>query len=322
MTGPMVTRRRWRWILVWVILVVLVALAARGLDWPGVLGALARARPGWLVAAVLANASILFFATAEWMLFVPGGARVSWGTMFSIVAVTSTISNSGPLLTGHAAGIHLLATRGGLGAAGGVSLTILDQIAEGLAKWTVLILAASIVPDFEYRAAGMTIILGAPALVIGFTVLARRRNFLDRLAGVARGWLGMVLRFVSQTVHRLDAIRQPGLFGLGVILALAKKAAEALAIAAIALALGVDLLPWHVVAALLAVNLGTMLSVTPANLGVYEGSLFLILRAAGVGADLALAVALLSHIAYLLPLAGTGLTVESLRLWRGLPYEG
>ncbi len=317
----MVKPRNRRWILGWAILVVLVAVAANALDWPRVLAAAARAQPGWLAAAVLANGTILFFATAEWLLFVPSGVRVPPRTMFSIVAVTSTVSNAGPLLTGHATGIHLLATRAGLGPAGGVSLTILDQIAEGLAKWTVLVLAAAMVPDFEYRAAGLIIMLGAPALAFGFAVMVRRKDILDHIAGKARGRMGAVLHFTSQTVHRLDAIRRPALFGLGVVLAIGKKAAEALAIAAIALALGVDLLPWQVVAALLAVSLSTMLSITPANLGVYEGSLFLIVRAAGVDADMALALALLSHVAYLLPIAGTGLALESLRIWRGSPDE-
>ena len=321
MAGKVVKSRRWQGIVGWAILVALVAVAANGLEWPRVLGAAVRAEPGWLAAAVLANGTILFFATAEWLLFVPAGARVHPRTMFSIVAVTSTVSNGAPLLAGHATGIHLLATRAGLGHAGGVSLTILDQIAEGLAKWTLLILAAAIVPGFEYRAAGMTILLGAPALAIGFAALSRRRDLLDRLAGEADGRMGAVLRFVSQTTHRLDAIRRPALFALGVALALAKKVAEALAIAAIALALGVDLLPWHVVGALLAVSLSTMVSITPANLGVYEGSLFLVLRATGVDTDLALAMALLSHVAYLLPVAGTGLAIESLRIWRGLPHE-
>ena len=158
----------------WTVLVALVAIAARGLDWPGVLGALAGARPVWLAAAVLANASILFIATAEWMLFVPAGVRVPPRTMFSIVAVTSTVSNSGPLLTGHATGIHLLATRAGLGPAGGVSLTILDQIAEGLAKWMVLILAVAMIPDFR--------------------VLRYRRDHLSRRAGA-----GIRLRCLGST---------------------------------------------------------------------------------------------------------------------------
>lgn len=314
----MVKQRRWRWIVGWAILAVLVAVAASGLDWPRVLSAASEAEAGWLAAAVLANASVLFLATAEWLLFVPAGASVSARTMFSIVAVTATVSNGAPLLAGHVTGVHLLATRGGLGPAGGVSVTILDQIAEGLAKWTLLVIAIALVPNFEYRTSGMTILLGAPALAFGFAVLAHRADFLDRLAREAGGRTRALFGFLSQTVHRLDAIRSPGLFGLGLALAIAKKAAEGLAIAAIALALGVDLLPWHVVGAVLAVSLSTAVSITPANLGVYEGSLVLVFRAAGVETGLALALALLSHVAFLLPIAGPGLVLESLRIWRGL----
>ena len=303
-------------------LVAFVVVAAAGVDWSGVFDYAAAANPEWLVLAVLVNATILVFSTAAWLFFLPRGAHVSPQIMFSVVVVTSTASNGGPLLAGHAAGIHLLSTRAGLGPAGGTSIMILDQIAEGLAKWTLVVLAASMVPGFEYRAAGLTIVLGAPGLALGFTVLAQRRHFLERLAEGRRGWTGTVLCFVSDTVHRLDALRRPGLFGVGVGLAVAQKVAEGLGIAAVALALGVHLLPWHVVAAVLAVNLSTLVSLTPGNLGLYEGSLFLVFRAAAVDADLALALALLSHVTYLLPLAGTGLALESLRMWRGLPDEG
>jgi len=158
--------------------------------------------------------------------------------------------------------------------------------------------------------------VGAPALALGCAVLARREHVLEQFADRWRGWRGAVLRLVADTVHRLDAIRRPGRFSAGVGLSILQKVAEGLGIAAVALALGVDLLPWHVVAALLAVNFSTLVSITPANLGVYEGSLFLVLRTAGIDADLALAVAFLSHVAYLVPLAGTGLALESLRMWR------
>lgn len=315
-------RRPWRWRVGWVMLVAFVVVAAVGVDWSRLFDDAAAANPWWLAVAVLVNASILVFSTASWLLFLPRGAHVSPQTMFSVVAVTSTASNCGPPLAGHAAGIHLLSTRAGLGPSGGTSIMILDQIAEGLAKWTLVILAASMVPGFEYRAAGLTIVLGAPCLAVGFAVLAQRRYFLERLADGWRGRTGIVLRFVSDTAHRLDAIRRPGLFSVGVGLAVVQKVAEGLGITAVALALGVDLLPWHVVAAVLAVSLSTLVSLTPVNFGLYEGSLFLVLRAAAVDADLAFALALLSHVAYLLPLAGTGLAFESLRMWRGLPDEG
>ena len=312
----MLTGRHWRAWLGWLMLVVFVVVAVTSLDWTRVLQEAAAAHYGWLTLAVLANACILVLAAATWLLFLPKGGRVSPAKVFSIVAVMSTASNGGPLLAGHAAGIHLLSTRAGLGPAGATSVMILDQIAEGLAKWTLVVLAAVLVPGFEYRGAGLTIIVGAPALALGCAVLARREHVLEQFADRWRGWRGAVLRLVADTVHRLDAIRRPGRFSAGVGLSILQKVAEGLGIAAVASALGVDLLPWHVVAALLAVNFSTLVSITPANLGVYEGSLFLVLRTAGIDADLALAVAFLSHVAYLVPLAGTGLALESLRMWR------
>lgn len=309
--------RRWRSWAGWVVLVAFVVVAATRLHWPQVLAMATAADPGWLALAVLANASILVFSAAAWLLFLPRGALVSPPAMFSIVAVMSTASNGGPLLAGHAAGIHLLSTRAGLGLAGGTSVMVLDQIAEGLAKWALVVLAASVVPGFEYRGAGLAIILGAPVLALACAVLARKGHVLERLADRSRGWSGTPLRFVADTVHHLDAIRRPGRFGAGVGLSMVQKVAEGLGIAAVAWALGVDLLPWHVVASVLAVSLSTLVSIIPANLGAYEASLFLVLRAVGVDADLAVAVALLSHVAYLVPLAGTGLVLESVRFWRG-----
>jgi hypothetical protein len=179
--------RRWRSWVGWVVLVAFVAVSAASLDWPSVLEEAAAARLGWLALAVLANASILAFSAAAWLLFLPSGARVSPATLFSIVAVMSTASNGGPLLAGHATGIHLLSTRAGLGLAGGTSIMVLDQIAEGLAKWALVVLAASTVPGFEYRGAGLAIILGAPVLALACVVLALKGHVLERLADSSGG---------------------------------------------------------------------------------------------------------------------------------------
>lgn len=312
-------KRHWRWLVGWGVLTAVVVVAARSVEWSQVLDAASLSHPLWLAVAVMANGSILVLATAQWLLFVPRGGHVPAGRMFSILALTSSVSNGGPFLAGHATGIHLLATRGGLGHAGGVSLTILDQVAEGLAKWSIVALALAVVPGFETRTVGLTIVLGAPLLALGFTVIAHRGHVLDRIASQASGWLGAGLRFLSSTVHHLEALRRPGLFGAGVGLAVLQKVAEALGIAAVAVALGVTLPVWAVVAALVAVNLSSLVSVTPANLGFYEGSAFLVFRSAGVDTDTALALALLCHAAYLVPLGGTGWILESIRLWRGRP---
>ena len=61
--------------------------------------------------------------------------------MFPIVALTASVSNGGPVLAGHATGIQLLATRGGLGHAAAISVTLLDQAAEGLVEFAPVLAA-------------------------------------------------------------------------------------------------------------------------------------------------------------------------------------
>lgn len=297
----------------WGVLTVLVVVAARTVAWGDVAHAVAGAHPLWLAAAVAANGAILLLATGQWLLFLPGSARVSPRRMFSIVAITSTVSNGGPPLAGHATGIHLLATRGGLGHAGGVSLTLLDQVAEGLAKWALLAVAAAVVPGFTSRGLGVAVIVGVPALAAAALLLAHRGHHLERLEARVRGWGARVLRFVVQGVHHLEALRRPRRFLAGVGLALLQKVAEGAAIAAVAAALGLALPPWVVVAALVAVNLTTLVSVTPANLGLYEGAAFLVYRAGGLDAETAAALAVVQHALYLLPLAGTGWAILTLQ---------
>jgi hypothetical protein len=46
---------------------------------------------------------------------------------------------------------------------------------------------------------------------------------------------------------------------------------------------------------------------------VYEGSAFLVFTALGVDADMALALAIVQHVVYLIPLAGIGWVVSMTR---------
>jgi len=314
-TDPTHPRARWRLWAGWAVLSALAILMARDFDWRETVAATAGADPAWLILAVAANWMILVLATAQWLLFLPEGARIPRRTMFGIVAVTSAVSNGGPPLAGHAAGARLLATRGELGNVGGVAVTILDQLAEGVTKLMVIAAAALFVPGFRYGLAVALIVL-IPVLVAGLTLLAHRRDSLEHLAAQHTGHTGSVLRFVAATAHHLGPLLRPGRFAAGVLLGVAQKIVEGLAIAAVALALGITLPAWAVLAAVLAVSLSTLVAVTPANLGSYEGTAFLVFRSAGLDADSAIALAVIQHAAYLIPLAGTGWLWESARLWR------
>jgi uncharacterized membrane protein YbhN (UPF0104 family) len=97
----------------------------------------------------------------------------------------------------------------------------------------------------------------------------------------------------------------------------AQKVAEGLALWAVAVALGVPLTAGGVILVLAAVNLSTMISVTPANVGIYEASALVAYAIVGVDTATAMGLAVLQHAAYLIPLAGVGwllLAVTGVRL--------
>lgn len=307
---------RWQWWTAWAILAALVIAIAGSVDWTSALAASRGANPAWLLIAVAANTSILALAAVQWRLLLPPDAHVSGGTMFGIVAAISSMSNGGPMLAGHATGIHLIATRARVGHAAGVSVTILEQITEGVAKLAMIGAAVLMVPGFERPAIGVALAAALPVIVVALWLASRNDALADRLDARARGRWAPPARFVAGTLRHLYALGRPGRFAGATALALLSKMAEALGIGAVAAALHVPLAAWTVLAVLVAVNLASIVSVTPANLGTYEAGAFFVLRAAGVGAGEAVALALLMHAAYLVPLAGIGWVLESVRLVR------
>jgi uncharacterized membrane protein YbhN (UPF0104 family) len=55
-----------------------------------------------------------------------------------------------------------------------------------------------------------------------------------------------------------------------------------------------------------ALNLATILPLTPGNFGVYEATAFLIYKFSGISSEISLSLAFLQHLCFLLPMTGTG----------------
>jgi len=311
-------KRRLAWSVGWVVLTALVFVGARSVDWGVVLASAREGNVLWLGLAVVCNSAILLLTAAQWRVFLPRSHPVSPGTMFGVVAVMSSVSNGGPFLAGHATGLHLLATRGGVGHAVSLSVTVLDQLAEGMAKVIIVVLVASVAPlAFQYQAVVITLAVGVPALWLGVAVAAHKGHLLDDLADRTGGLAGRVIGFISETARHLEAVREPWRLSVGVLLALTQKLAEGLAIAFVVGAFGVSVPWWGILGVLVAVNLSTLVSVTPANLGMYEASAMLVYLALGLTPETAMTLAVVQHVAYLVPLAGIGWLWESRRLFPG-----
>ena len=230
------------------------------------------------------------------------------------MAIVSTVANSGPTGGGAAVGVHLLGTQKGVGHSVGLSVLLLDQLVEGLVKMAIVLLAIVVVPiGIEYKAVSATILIGVPTLFFVLTVIAHRTSVLESISERTTGFLGWILTKLNRISANLEALRQPKKLSVTVMLGLLQKLVAALAIACVLIAFGVVTPWWGILAVLVAVNLSTVVSVTPANLGVFEGAAFLVYRALGISSDTAVALAVVQHAAYLIPLAGIGWVISSVR---------
>tara|TARA_B100000586_G_scaffold130070_1_gene94072 strand:+ start:385 stop:1359 length:975 start_codon:yes stop_codon:yes gene_type:complete len=312
--GGSLLKTRVSYIVSWLLLTALIVATIGRVDWTLAIAAVAKAKPLPLILAVLLNAMILVFATAQWLLFLPEGVSVARSKMFKIMAIMSTVANSGPAGGGAAVGVHLLARQEGVGHSVGLSVLLLDQLVEGLVKVAIVLLAIVVVPiGLEYKAVSATILIGVPTLFFVLTVIAHRKSALESISERTTGFLGWMLTKLNLVAANLEALRRPKKLSLTLVLGLLQKLVAALAITCILLAFGVVTPWWGILAVLVAVNLSTVVSVTPANLGVFEGAAFLVYTSLGISSDTAVALAIVQHAAYLIPLAGIGWIISSVR---------
>ena len=292
---------RWVWLAAGAAATVFLMVFYRPFDWREVGAQLARARGGWMLAAIAANGVILISWTALWRQFLPSAVRVSWGRMWEIVTLSAAGMNTLPFMSGHALSIGLLAKRGGTGLEVAVTVMTLDQLCEGLCKVALLSLAVTVAPLPDgMRRAGWVIGATIGLLLAALVWLSHRPAAPGRLARWAA---------------HFEILRHPRRWLGGLALSAGTKLAEAAGIWAAQRACGVELPPATLVVVLAAVNVATMISVLPGSLGVYETAAVAAYLLLGVPADRALALAFVQHAGFLAPLIVPG---YALTAWRGL----
>jgi len=283
-------------VVAWWVLTLAVGVAVVGFatELGTAMDRLGTADPLWLLAAVVLNFAGPVFQARAWHHFLPRDSSVSRPRLLETAGAMAAVANSVPLLMGGlATGVQLLATRGGVGHPRALAVAALDQLAEGVAKvallLTVLVWAPIPLPG---QAAGVILVAGVVGLGLGL-LWARRRD--SRGSGFLARWGGS-----------LDALEDPGRLARGMGFILATKAAELLAVWAVLQALAPGLPGWGAALALLAVNLATIVGLTPGNLGIYEGAAFAAWTLAGAEAETALSLSLAQHGAYLAASLGGG----------------
>lgn len=267
-----------------------------------------RIRPSWLFLAVAVNLTIFVFWAAQWKVFLPKAHRVSFGRMIEINALMAMVSNTAPLLAGHALGIFLLAKREKVGNAAALSVMALDQLSEGLAKLSVLLLISLLTPLPAWMKKGILLAVSGVSLLllVLFFFSHRYRTLSESNQKQSKPLWKWARSFISRWAHHLETLRSFRRFSLGILLAWAMKGVEATAILAVQNGFHLNIPIWSVLLILAGLNVATMVPVTPGNIGAYEATVFFIYQYLGIPPEQAFGLALIQHLCYLLPLVGTG----------------
>jgi uncharacterized membrane protein YbhN (UPF0104 family) len=130
---------------------------------------------------------------------------------------------------------------------------------------------------------------------------------LDQLGeGVTKVCLFVVVAILLPLARELEILKDWRRSAGALACVIAMKGVEALALAAVQHAFGVQISAGGTLLVLAALILGTMLPVAPGNLGTYEASVFLAYRYLGISPEQALTLAVVEHLCFLLPSVGVG----------------
>jgi uncharacterized membrane protein YbhN (UPF0104 family) len=309
-----------RWLLgvLWVALTIVLIVAARDLSWRRAMDEIGHTQVVWLMIAVAANLFILPLWAVEWRLLVPRTFSVPLNRMFEVVSVTASVLNSVPFFAGEASGVALLIGRGGLSRGAALSVLAMDQLLVGFAKIAVIAAAAVVVPIPGWLRAGILSLLAAMAVLsaVLLSLAHQWASLRERLLRTPSRIRALAARSIAWGTH-FDALRDSGVVWRLAALALAKKFAELLGILAVQMAFGWEPSAASALLVLASLSITTLLPVAPANLGVYEATVFATYRYLGYPPETAVGVAILQHLCFLIPALTTGYLMLTMRQLRG-----
>ena len=306
MTHPAAVAPRRGRLVAFVALAGLSAVALQRMDLGAAVARLATVHAPWLVLATLCYAAILPLWALQWHLLAPRSETRRTSDMFGVVALTSSVLNTTPLLVGEATAVVLLVARAGLDRAAALSVLAMDQLLVGMAKLVVLSLAAlaAPLPDWMTRA---VLALCVVLFALGSSLVVAAWRHADVAGWASRLLPARAAGAVGSFASSLEPLRSAPRGIPALVLALLKKAVEVAAIVCVQRAFGVELPVAAAVLVLAMLNLATLLPVVPGNVGVFEAAIVLALTRMGVTPELALGIAVVQHLCYFVALAAPGL---------------
>lgn len=311
-------RRRFAPIYMLFMLILMCALAwqLRTLPWREAFNSMRSAKMPALLLGICGELAVIPLWALQWCFLAPATHPVRVIVMAEIVTISSAIQNTVPFFGGPLSAGVLLRIRAGFANGAVLSLLAMDQLATGIGKAAAIAAAliAAPLPPIVHSAA-MFLITGVLALFLVLLAMTHASEKIRRLSlSLSKRWRGIFVS-VAEWAAFLEPLRQPKRAVAIVALEIGKKAVDVAAIMAIQYACGIPPSAASAVTIVATLGLSTMIQVTPANLGVYEATVFFVYRSFDIPAANALAAAVLQHFSVLMPSLGIGYLLILYRLF-------
>ena len=306
----MTARQAWRWAK-WPLVVVVAALGLREawrFPWHLTLHALRAAEPLPLLAALGINLVSLFSKGLAWHLLLRPVAPNRWWVAQEANLISSAASNlSVPV--GEAARVHLIATREGVPVQTAVASVVWTRGVELLGLALLLLLA----PNFQEESSPLVRWLQVGAgvsLALLFALVWSRK---------APRLLQLLPRVAQPTVASFAEIGTGARLRWPTLLALVNWVTQWMTFHWVFLALQIPISYSASFAAVIATNVAGFLRLTPANFGILQTSMALVLLPFGVQPEQAVAAGLALQAIQVLPVLALAMLFTG---WKGLLRTG
>lgn len=297
-----------------VLILAMLVLFARKVNWHATWAAMRAASLPLLVAAALINISSIVVKSIRWWIFLrPIGVRSLWLVMkatFAGAGLNNVLVANG----GEAARVVFVARSAHVQSAKVLATLALERLFELVGYVVMLSLAATFLQLPAQLEKAKYFAIAALVLMAALLIwLLRRPDVIETVAGPKPAtWQGRLRQYGSRFVSTIGAVSSGPRFIAALLLSVCAWALQVATYQMTARAAHFPMTTVATVAALLAVNLGFALRATPGNVGLFQLAYAATAAAFGMDKDQAIAVAFLIQAQQILPvtLLGVGLAPE------------
>jgi uncharacterized protein (TIRG00374 family) len=294
-----------------VVILVMLILFARKVNWHATWEAMRSASLPLLLAAALINVSSIMVKAIRWWIFLrPLGVQSLWlvtKATFAGAGLNNVLVANG----GEAARVVFVARSAHIQSAKVLATLALERLFELVGYVVMLSLAATFLelpPQLEkakYFAVAALIAMG-----VLLVWLLKRPDVIETVAGPKPAtWQGRLKQYGSRFVSTIGAVSSGPRFIAALLLSVAAWGLQVATYQMTARAAHFPMTTVATVAALLAVNLGFALRATPGNVGLFQLAYAATAAAFGLDKDQAIAVAFLIQAQQILPVTLLGVAL-------------